>query len=280
MGTLRVGDSSLQMFKYGAGEVRLSGALRADGIVRGLGGLYAGQFTTTQRDAIPAGFRPYGLVIFNTTSSRLEVNLGTDATPSWSTNLAGGIVTILDEGSVMPPRTRLNFVGAGVTVTDDSANAQLTITVPGATSGGGGSTDLPPPGTIVAFAGASPPNGWYLCDGSSKTTGAPNIALFNAISYTYGGSGSSFNIPDIQGRMVVGKGAHLHHNALNKNDGLPNASRAASHYHTYDRPINPAHIGPSGSDPSDVSSGAKTSGDVNNADRPAFITLNWMIRYL
>jgi len=40
--------------------------------------------TTAQRDAIPAGKRPPGSMLFNTTTNRIEVNYGTDATPSWS----------------------------------------------------------------------------------------------------------------------------------------------------------------------------------------------------
>jgi hypothetical protein len=40
--------------------------------------------TTTQRDAIPAGRRPPGSLIFNTTTKRVEVNYGTDASPAWS----------------------------------------------------------------------------------------------------------------------------------------------------------------------------------------------------
>lgn len=80
---LRIGDASLQLLKYGAGEARISGALRTDGIVRALGGFYAGAFTTTTRDAIPTGFRPFGLVILNTLTNRLEINMGTDATPNW-----------------------------------------------------------------------------------------------------------------------------------------------------------------------------------------------------
>jgi hypothetical protein len=83
LGGIRIGESGLQLLRYGAGEARLSGAFRTDGIVRALGGLYLGAFTTTQRDAIPAGFRPYGIVILNTTANRLEINLGTDPTPNW-----------------------------------------------------------------------------------------------------------------------------------------------------------------------------------------------------
>ena len=82
-GTFRIGDTSIQLLKYGTAEARLSSALRTDGITRSLGGLYAGAFTTAQRDAIAVGFRPYGLIILNTQVNRLEFNAGTDAVPSW-----------------------------------------------------------------------------------------------------------------------------------------------------------------------------------------------------
>jgi hypothetical protein len=36
-----------------------------------------------------------------------------------------------DEGTRLPARTRLNFVGAGVTATDDAANDTTTVTIPG-----------------------------------------------------------------------------------------------------------------------------------------------------
>jgi microcystin-dependent protein len=78
-----IGEAALKLLRYGTGEARLSGALRTDGIVRGLGGLYPGAFTTAQRDAIPAGSRPYGLQILNTTTNQYEWNKGTDAAPVW-----------------------------------------------------------------------------------------------------------------------------------------------------------------------------------------------------
>jgi microcystin-dependent protein len=84
MATLGLGDASIKLMKYGTAEARLSAALRTDGILRGLGGVYAGAFTTAQRDAIAAGFRPYGLQILNTTTNQYEWNKGTDAAPSWS----------------------------------------------------------------------------------------------------------------------------------------------------------------------------------------------------
>ncbi len=64
-----------------------------------------------------------------------------------------------------------------------------------------------PIGLISHCAGSSTPSGWLFCDGSavSRTTYA---ALFSAISTTYGaGNGTTtFNLPDIRGRTVIGTG--------------------------------------------------------------------------
>lgn len=62
-----------------------------------------------------------------------------------------------------------------------------------------------PVGSISLFAGSTAPTGWLICDGSavSRTTYAN---LFSVIGTTYGtGDGSTtFNIPDIQGKVPVG----------------------------------------------------------------------------
>jgi len=66
--------------------------------------------------------------------------------------------------------------------------------------------DSVPAGTIVQYAGTSAPSGWLLCYGQpvSRTTYS---GLFVAISTTYGvGDGSTtFNLPDLRGRTLIGK---------------------------------------------------------------------------
>lgn len=63
-----------------------------------------------------------------------------------------------------------------------------------------------PAGAVIPFAGSSAPTGYLLCYGQavSRTTYA---TLFSAISTTYGsGDGSTtFNLPDLRGRVAVGK---------------------------------------------------------------------------
>jgi microcystin-dependent protein len=67
---------------------------------------------------------------------------------------------------------------------------------------------ISPPGAVMPYAGSSAPSGWLLCDGAavSRTTYA---ALFTAIGTTYGaGDGSTtFNLPDLGGRVPAGKEA-------------------------------------------------------------------------
>lgn len=64
-----------------------------------------------------------------------------------------------------------------------------------------------PPGTLLAYGGSTVPTGWLDCDGSaiSRTT---YVALFAAVSTTWGnGNGSTtFNIPDLRGRSLIGAG--------------------------------------------------------------------------
>jgi microcystin-dependent protein len=62
-----------------------------------------------------------------------------------------------------------------------------------------------PAGIVIPFAGSVAPDGWLLCDGSavSRTDYAD---LFTAIGTVYGaGDGvSTFNLPDLSGRVVLG----------------------------------------------------------------------------
>jgi microcystin-dependent protein len=63
-----------------------------------------------------------------------------------------------------------------------------------------------PAGVIMAWGASDAPANWLICDGAavSRSTYA---SLFNAIGTTYGsGDGSTtFNLPDLRGRIPVGK---------------------------------------------------------------------------
>lgn len=63
--------------------------------------------------------------------------------------------------------------------------------------------DAPTAGLIALWGGATPPPGWLICNGASLNT-VTYATLFAVIGYTFGGSGSSFNIPDMQQRFPLG----------------------------------------------------------------------------
>ena len=74
---LQIGDTAIQLLKFSANNARLTSVLRADGEI------LPGTFTTPQRNAFAAGSRPPGLIIYNSDTKCLEINLGSDATPKW-----------------------------------------------------------------------------------------------------------------------------------------------------------------------------------------------------
>ncbi len=73
--------------------------------------------------------------------------------------------------------------------------------------GTGGSVDVAITGEIIYFGSSTPPSGFLACDGSpvSRTTYA---ALFAIVGTSFGvGDGSTtFNLPDMRGRTIIGSG--------------------------------------------------------------------------
>ena len=69
----------------------------------------------------------------------------------------------------------------------------------------GGFSDTNPVGTISDFAGAQAPYGWMICDGRAISR-TDYSDLFAVIGTTYGeGDGNTtFNIPNLKGRVAVG----------------------------------------------------------------------------
>ena len=62
-----------------------------------------------------------------------------------------------------------------------------------------------PSGTIIDFAGSTPPAGFLACNGNSYATATyPN--LFAAIGYTWGGTGANFNVPNLSRSVSMGSG--------------------------------------------------------------------------
>jgi microcystin-dependent protein len=98
-----------------------------------------------------------------------------------------------------------------------------------------GANVVSPTGTITSYGGSSAPNGWLICDGAAISR-ATYSTLFGVIQTVYGaGDGSTtFNLPDLRGRVVAGyaAGGHLDMAQLGNNDGAALANRRPKHRHT------------------------------------------------
>lgn len=111
------------------------------------------------------------------------------------------------------PKAGGTFTGA-VSMSSQILNGLVSpTTTDGAASKGYVDTTLAsfgglPVGSTIPFAAAAAPTGWLLCNGStvSRTTYA---VLFSVIGVTWGiGDGTTtFGLPDLQGRVVIGAGA-------------------------------------------------------------------------
>ena len=60
-----------------------------------------------------------------------------------------------------------------------------------------------PAGAVIYHAANAPPTGFIKANGASLST-TTYADLFAAIGYTFGGSGSSFNVPDLRGEFMRG----------------------------------------------------------------------------
>lgn len=133
-----------------------------------------------------------GMVIFfkpantNTGASTLEIGtLG-------AKDLTDGEGNALGAGAIVAD----NWYLAVYNLADDRFEAKITAQV----------DDTTPVGSVIDFAGTAAPTGWLLCFGQavSRTTYED---LFTSIGTTFGvGDGSTtFNLPDLRGRVIAGK---------------------------------------------------------------------------
>ena len=147
-----------------------------------------------------------------------------------------------------------------------------------------------PSGMLTAYAGASAPAGWLPCDGAavSRTT---YVSLFAFCGTAYGaGDGSTtFNVPDLRGRVAAGfaaSGGHADVNALGNNDGVAAANRRPKHRHTVTIQNSGNNNGTvaqlmnwAGTSETDTTGYVgPTTGSVDSVDAPAYVVVNYIIK--
>jgi microcystin-dependent protein len=159
-----------------------------------------------------------------------------------------------------------------------------------------GSVVTTPTGALHMYGGAAAPIGWLMCDGAAVSR-ATYADLFAVIGTAYGaGDGSTtFNIPDCQGRTLVGKGTPLDVSALGNSDGLSVGQRRPQHRHTPHTHspstgvyiVGTAQSGAAGGGPiqgglnQDATTGPKDGGSGNandSLDAPAYLVVNYIIK--
>jgi microcystin-dependent protein len=148
-----------------------------------------------------------------------------------------------------------------------------------------------PTGTVLDYAGTAAPSGFVFCDGTPYDGTSPTYsALYAVIGTTFGTSGALFRVPDIQGRMVVGRGTNSEVASVGQSDGVTTvANRRPRHSHTgsvtwtQNNPISTQSGGSinyaSGSSAfrgTDVAS--VFVGQAGMTDTPAYIVLNKIIK--
>lgn len=147
-----------------------------------------------------------------------------------------------------------------------------------------------PAGTLAAYAGATVPEGWLDCDGAavSRTTYG---RLFDAIGTTWGtGNGSTtFNVPDLRGRAVigVGTGTGLTARALADTGGAETVALVAAEMPAHTHNVTVRNTGtagtsdPQGSDGTGATATVATSSagsGTAHQNMPPFAAARWMIK--
>jgi len=169
---------------------------------------FAAQLSASTTDDVSEASNLY----FTTARARNSISVSGDL----SYNSATGVISytdplIIDWSAVQ--NTPTTIAGYGITdaytiaQVDNAINTiELTPGPQGATGPSGSAGPSGPglsAGAVIYHASSTPPTGFIKANGTSLST-STYAALFAAIGYTFGGSGGSFNVPDLRGEFLRG----------------------------------------------------------------------------
>lgn len=116
-----------------------------------------------------------------------------------------------DNSTLTLGASKLKVKDAGITATQLATDSVVTAkiqdgAVTAAKLDSAAVSVLMPTGSLLPYAGASAPTGYLLCDGAaiSRTTYATLFALVG-LTYGAGDGATTFNIPDLRGRVIAGQ---------------------------------------------------------------------------
>ena len=157
---------------------------------------------------------------------------------------------------------------------------------------GGNGGDIPlgqqvysntPIGTVLSFAGLTPPNGYLLCDGATYAV-ADYQDLYDVIGNTYGGDTENFNVPNLIDKFVQGSDI----SGTEKEAGLPNITGTGIAYEGSITPTGAFYNQGSGQCPSNVYSdrrilrfdASRSNAIYGNSDtvQPPALTMVYIIK--
>ena len=201
-----------------------------------------------------------------------------------------------DNSTLTLGSSKLKVKDAGITSTQLATDSVITAKIQdGAVTAvkldAGAVSVLMPTASIMPYAGSSAPTGYLLCDGAAISRSTYST-LFGVLATTYGaGDGSStFNIPDLRGRVIAGHGGTLLSgsadaigatNAHSTKTHTLSIAEMPAHDHTYNRTNNVTAGGSMAIEDGPVTGTATSSstggGGAHNNVQPTII-LNYIIK--